>query len=255
MIRFLSLLGFAVAAFGASDSDASRALRMVYVQAPPDAPSKVYLVIGKETREMDLPLMSISTRSVALPDGALRVYAATKPPTKEEPLPENAPFADIPEGMRTPLLVLLPTGSPGPLAFRMQPVEFSQAVAPPGAVFWFNLTERTVYAKLGTAQAIVAPHRTGVVVPSGNFGDNYTVMVDLSPDPGQTATLPFLRSRWVKESVRRDLLFVVNDPNRKYPQVIGVADVDVSGQEQPKEPPQDKDAKPKDPKRKDPKKR
>ena len=255
MIRFLSLLGFAVAAFGASDSDTSRILRAIYVQAPADAPSKVYLVFDKESREIDLPQMSISIRSVALTDGPLRVYAAVKPPTKEEPLPDDAPFADIPAGMQSPLLVLLPTGSPGPLAFRMLPVDFSQVVAPPGSVFWFNLTERTVYAKLGTAQAIVAPHRSGIVVPSGKFGQDYPVFVDLSLDPGQTETLPFLRTSWVKEPFRRDLLFVVNAPNRKHPQVLGIVDMDVAGRAQSKEPTQDKDAKSKDPKRKDPKKR
>lgn len=246
MIRLL-LLGFAALALHAPAYGDSRSLRTIYVQAPQDAPAKVYLVFGQEIQEVDLHLMSISEGSVSLPEGPLRVYAALKPPTKEEPLPDDAPFADIPEGMKTPLLVLVPNGSPGPLAFRMMPVEFSLAAAPPGAVLWFNLSDRTVYAKLGTVQAIVPPHRTGFMVPSGRFGEDYPVMVDLSPGRDETETLPFLRSRWIKDSLRRDLFFIVNDPDRSYPQALCAQDVLRPEPEQPKDKdprqPKDKDGK------------
>lgn len=89
----------------------------------------------------------------------MRVYATTKEPTKAEPLPADAPFVDIPDGMNAPLVVLLPTGEAGPLAFRMLPVEFSRTKAPEGAVLWFNLSGRTIFSKLGTAQAVITPAR------------------------------------------------------------------------------------------------
>jgi hypothetical protein len=226
MIRHFSCLLVLVASLSAAPGASSpRSLRMVYVQAPDDAPEKIVLLVGADTkasREMDLPRMSVSTNRCEIPAGLVRVFAATKAPTRDDPLPANAPFVDIPEAMQAPLLVLLPSDGTGPLAFRMLPVDFSDDAAPDSSVVWFNLTERTVFARLGSAQVVVAPRRSGTVVPSGKVGDNYPVMVDLSPDEGEAETVPFLRARWAKDAGRRDLLFVFNDVGRKYPRLVCV---------------------------------
>jgi hypothetical protein len=239
MIRYFScLLALATGLVAAPAASSPRALRMVYVQAPENAPEKIYLLVGndaKAVREMDLPRMSVSTNRCEIPAGVVRVSAAMKKPTRDDPLPANAPFVDIPESMQAPLLVLLPSGDTGPLAFRMLPVEFSADVVPDSSVVWFNLTERTVYAKLGSAQVVVAPRRSGTVVPSGKVGDNYPVMVDLSPDDGEADTVPFLRARWAKDADRRDLIFVVNDVGRKYPRLVCVPALKEPEPESPKE--------------------
>jgi len=220
MIRLLAvfLAAFAVA----QEASSARSLRLLYVQAPDDAPESVVLVVGKEAKDLDLPRLSVSTKRLALPAGPVRVFAATKVPTKAEPLPADAPFVDIPEGMDAPLVVLLPSGATGPLAFRMLPVEFARSKAPEGAVLWFNLSARTVFAKLGTAQAAVAPRQTAVMVPPGKPGDVYHVLVDVSPDQGETENVPLMRSSWVKEAGQRHLLFVVPDPSRKVPRIVAV---------------------------------
>jgi len=239
MIRYFScLLALAASLAAAPGASSPRSLRMVYVQAPEDAPEKVFLLVGndaKATREIDLPRMSLSTSRCEIPAGLVRVVAATKVPTRDDPLPANAPFVDIPETMRDPLLVLLPSGGTGPLAFRMLPVEFSDEAAPDSSVIWFNLSERTLFAKLGTAQVSVAPRRSGTVLPSGKVGDNYPVMVDLSPDEGEAETVPFLRARWAKDAGRRDLLFVFNDVGRKYPRLVCVPALKEPEAKEPKE--------------------
>jgi len=220
MIRFLACLAAVVAA--AQEASSARSLRLLYVQAPDDAPAAIVLVVGKEAKEIDLPRLSVSTTRLSLPAGPVRVYAATKAPTKAEPLPADAPSVDIPEGMSDPLLVLLPSGGAGPLAFQMLPVEFARSKAPEGAVLWFNLSPRTIFAKLGSGQAVVAPRQTGIVVPPGKPGDVYHVLVDVGPDQGETENVPLMRSSWVKEAGQRHLLFVVPDPSRKVPRIVAV---------------------------------
>lgn len=223
MIRFpVFLLACLAAVADAQEASGSRSLRLLYVQAPDDAPAAVVLVVGKEAKEVDLPRLSISTKRLALPAGPVRVYAALKPPTKAEPLPADAPFVDVPEGMNDPLVVLLPSGENGPLAFRMLPVEFSRTKAPEGAVLWFNLSARTIFAKLGSTQAAVAPRQTAIQLPPGKSGDVYHVLVDVGPDQGETESTPLMRSSWVKEPGQRHLLFVVPDPARKVPRIVAV---------------------------------
>lgn len=227
MKNLVVLFTFGVAALvGAADAPGggSRSCRLLFVQAPVDAPEKVVLVIGKETAEVDLPRLTISHARVKLPGGLVRIYAATKAPTKEEPLSPDAPFVDIPETMNDALIVLLPTGQPGPLSFIMLPVEFHKTRAPEGAVIWFNLSDRIIYAKLGNAMVTVNPKGSALSMPTVGIDEPYVVFVDASPVPPETETVPVVRGSWVKEARMRNLLFVVPDPSRTVPRILSIPD-------------------------------
>lgn len=227
MKKFLVLLALGYASFaGAADApgSSSRTCRLLYVQAPFDAPEKVVLVVGKDTTDVDLPRLCISNARAKLPAGPARVYAATKAPTKEEPLPPNTPFVDIPETMGDALIVLLPTGQPGPLSFIMLPVEFNKARAPEGSVIWFNLSDRIIYAKLGNAGVTVNPKGSALSMPTVGIDEPYVVYVDASPVPPETETVPVVRGSWVKEARMRNLLFIVPDPSRTVPRILSIPD-------------------------------
>jgi len=227
-MKTLSALALLLAAalVGAADgaTSASRSCRLLYIQAPFDAPEKVVLVVGKEATDVDLPRLSISSARAKLPSGAVRVYAATKAPTKAEPLPENSPYVDIPETMSDALIVMLPTGQPGPLSFIMLPVEFHKNRAPEGAVLWFNLSDRIIYAKLGNANVTVNPKGSALSMPTVGLDEPYVVYVDASPVPPETETVPVVRGSWVKEARVRNLLFVVPDPSRTVPRIMSIPD-------------------------------
>jgi len=206
----------------AQDSQSARSLRLLYVQAPEDARASVFLVSGEGAKEIDLPRLSISSKRMALTAGNVRVFAATKAPTKAQPLPADAPFVDIPKGMNDPLVVLLPTGGAGPLAFRMMPVDFARTKAPEGAVVWLNLSAHTLTSQLGTSRASIAPRRSVVQMPSGKTGDVYPVSVVIAPEHGEIEGLPLMKSSWVKEPGQRHLLVIVPDSNRSVPRIIDV---------------------------------
>lgn len=193
MNKLSSLLVLGIAALAsAADTPGSstRTCRMLYFQAPFDAPEKVVLVVGKESTDFDLPRLTISAARAKLPSGVVRVYAALKAPTKAEPLPENTPFTDIPEAMSDALIVLLPTGQPGPLSFIMLPVEFHKNRAPEGAVVWFNLSDRIIYAKLGNATVTVNPKGSALCMPTVGIDEPYVVYVDASPVPRRRRPFP-----------------------------------------------------------------
>jgi hypothetical protein len=225
MMRFLTIgLACLSLALQAADEAPSRSLRLLFIQAPEDCPNSLFLVAGKEVKEIDLPRLSISSKRFGLPAGPVRVFVAEKAPTKAEPLPADAPFIDIPDTMTEVLVILLPNGQKGHLAFRMLPVEFSRGRAPDGAVVWFNLSNRTVHAKLGTAQGVVEPRQSLIMIPSGRMGEVFPVVVDVSPLSGETDNVPLMRSNWVKEPNQRHLLFVVPDETRVVPRVMAVPD-------------------------------
>jgi hypothetical protein len=227
MKKFLVLLALGCVAFvDAADTpgSSSRTCRLLYVQAPFDAPDKVVLVVDKDSTEVDLPRLTSSNARVKLPAGPVRVYAAAKAPTKAEPLPAGTPFVDIPEAMSDALIVLLPNGQPGPLSFIMLPVEFNKGRAPEGAVIWFNLSDRIIYAKLGEAAVTVNPRGSALSMPTVGIDQPYVVYVDASPVPPETETVPVVRGSWVKEARMRNLLFVVPDPSRTVPRILSIPD-------------------------------
>ncbi len=227
MKNFLVLLFLGCAAFvAAADTPGSsaRTCRLLFMQAPLDAPEKVVLVVGKDTTDVDLPRLSISSARAKLPAGPVRVYAALKAPTKTEPLPPNAPFVDIPETMGEALIVLLPNGQPGPLSFIMLPVEFNKSRAPEGAVIWFNLSDRVIYAKLGDTTVTVNPKGSALSLPSVAVDAPYDVYVDASPVSPDTETVPVIRGSWLKEARVRSLLFVVPDSSRTVPRILSIPD-------------------------------
>lgn len=206
----------AVASLGA------RSARLLYVEAPEDAPAALHLVVGKDVTRLDLPRLAISSGTAELPPGATRIHLADRAPTRREPLPADAPHVDLPPGERDILLVLMPAGRPGPLGFKVQAIDFSPARLPEGSVLWMNLSRRTLDARLGSSQARVAPGQSRVMVSPGSGGSTYPVFVDLAPAAGEAEAQPLLRATWMRDPGRRQLLFVLDDPDRALPRIVSV---------------------------------
>jgi hypothetical protein len=209
---------FALAAACAS----ARSVRVLYVDAPEDAPGSLHLVVGKEVSKVDVPRLAISSGQVKVPSSALRLRLAEKPPTREQPLPAEAPAVDLPAGVNDILLVLFPLGKPGPLGFRAQAIDFSPARIPDGGILWLNLTRRGLRARLGSATTVVGPGQVRAMEPGASPGGTYSVLVDLVAAEAGEEPLPLLRATWIRESGRRQLLFVLDDPDRTVPRVVAV---------------------------------
>jgi hypothetical protein len=216
MRPFSLLCLVAVASLGA------RSVRLLYVEAPEDAPAALHLVVGKDVTRLDLPRLAISSGTAQLPSGATRIHLAERAPTRREPLPVDAPHVDIPAGDRDVLLVLMPGGRPGPLGFKAQAIDFSPARLPEGSVLWMNLSRCTLEARLGSSQARVAPGQSRVLVPQVSGGSTYPVFVDLAPAAGEAEPQPLLRATWMRDPGRRQLLFVLDDPDRAVPRIVSV---------------------------------
>ena len=200
----------------------ARSVRLLYVDPPEDALGSLHLVVGKEVSKVDVPRLAISSGQVEVPSSSLRLRLAERPPTREQPLPAEAPAVDLPAGDSDILLVLFPSGKPGPLGFRAQAIDFTPTRIPDGGILWLNLTRRGLRAKLGSSAAVVDPGQVRAMAPGASLGRTYSVLVDLVPARAGEEPLPLLRATWVRESGRRQLLFVLDDPDRTVPRVVAV---------------------------------
>lgn len=215
-MRLAFLLALLAASLGA------RSARLLYVDAPADAPAALHLVAGKASARVDLPRLAISSGKAELPAGPLRLHLAERAPTEREPLPAGTPHVDLPAGEDDVLVILLPSGKPGPLGFRAQFINFSPGRLPEGGSLWFNLSARALRVRLASAVTQLGPGQSRLLTPGVAPGATYPVMVDLMPGPADPEPQPLLRSTWIRESGRRQLLFVLQDPDRPVPRVVAV---------------------------------
>ena len=202
----------------------ARSVRLLCVDAPEDAPSALHLIIGKEATRLDLPRLAVSTGKATLPATAQRARFSEHAPSREHHLPADAPWVDIPAGEGDVLLILLPSNQPGPLGFRAQAVDFSPTRLPDGSSLWINLTQRTLEIQLGKGKARVLPGQSRSMAPGVASGLAYPVLVDLAAMAGEGEPTPLVRATWLREPGRRQLLFVLNDPDRPMPRVLSIPD-------------------------------
>ena len=202
----------------------ARSVRLLYVEAPESAPPALFVVAGKEAARVDLPRLAVSSGKAEVPAAAVRLRLSDRAPSREHPLPPEAPAVDLPAGAGDVLLVLLPSGQPGPLGFRVQAIDFSPARLADGGVLWLDLGARALDARLGSAVARVAPGQARAMVPGAAPGATYPVIVDLAPAGPGAAPLPLMRATWLRDPGRRQLLFILDDPERNVPRVVAIPD-------------------------------
>ncbi len=205
---------------------AARDVRLLRIEAPEDAPSLVFAVRGESVAEIDTPRLSPSRRRLAVGAETVRLYLAWERPTKEKPLPADAPAIDLPAGEEDLLVILYPRAGAGPLAVQGLPVAIPRDPARAGALLWLNLTSRVVSVNLGSGPTLVPSGQGRLVVPPAAPGKPYPVLIDLGPAKPGEEPQPMVRATWIRRDAGRQFLFVLPDAERDSPRIVSVPDLD-----------------------------
>lgn len=203
----------------------AREVRLLRLEGPDTLPGRLFVIGPGVESELDVLMLSPSTRRASIGKEACVLHLAKDKPTPKQPLPADAPAVQIPAG-EGDLLVLLLSG-PGSLGIRALPVTLPDARGAAGALLWFNLQPRTLHVGLGNAQPVAVRTGTcGVTLPPVPPDAPYAARLDLDPvDAGQDIQ-PFVRATWVRARYGRHLSFVLTDPDRLVPRIISVPDID-----------------------------
>lgn len=203
----------------------AREVRLLRLEGPNNLPNRLFVIGTGVESELDLPLLSTSTRRVSIGKEACTLYLAKDKPTPKQPLPADAPVVQIPAG-EDDLLLLLLTGS-GSLGISATPVALPDARGAGGALLWFNLQPRTLYVRLGNAAPVAVPSGAcRVTLPPVAPDVAYPARLDLDPVERGQDIQPFVRTTWVRAKYGRHLSFVVVDPDRIVPRIISVPDIE-----------------------------
>lgn len=204
---------------------AARDIRLLRLEGPENPPPRLFLHGTDTEGELDLPLLSPSTRRLAVGEGALELRLLKAKPAPREPLPADAPLIRVPAGKDDLLLILL--AGPGSLGFRAEVVGVPPSAGAEGALLWFNLQPRPLHVRLGEAAAtVIPPGASRATLPPVAPGTPFSARLDLGSGPEGREVRPFLRATWVRAPRGRLLSFVVADPDRAAPRILSVPDLD-----------------------------
>lgn len=216
LLTFLTLLQFV----GAQERD--HTCRTLFLNGPPQAPSKYYLFDGVRSQEITLPRLSLSP-IYKLRAGDLRVWLLTSPVSLAEEVPKDSPSVTIPAGTLDFYLLIARDPSNTALPLKMQVVNANSDRIGRGEMLWFNLTAKHLAGTIGRSSLKLPTKKSVVVKEPARKRGNYPVEIYFRV-PDDDRTHPLIESQWQHDPRTRSIVFVFDEGKRRAPRIMSFAD-------------------------------
>jgi hypothetical protein len=206
----------------AAEKKAAHTCRILYLNAPPDAPEKLHLFDGKESTEVELPGMNFSP-VYKVAGGDVTIVLSGVPYSLPEDVDPKAPRARVPAAVKDFYLLLAhdPDNSVAPV--RMQVVPVDGAKFKRGDMLWFNLTNNQVGGKVGKRKLAMKAQSKVVVEAPAAGNEDYNVNLAFRI-PGKEHLYPLCETKWLHDPRSRTVVFVMSQEGSRTPRVMGFQD-------------------------------
>ena len=186
---------------------AERTVRILYYQAPQDAPREAFLY-GSSGKHVDVrfPRWNLSDK-ITLPDSGEDFILLPQLLAEDVPPPVNAPRIRIPLNWELTVLLILPDANNPILPVRVQTINASASVFSPGELYWVNLTDIAVGGMIGESKLLMKPRSTQILKAPKQENGDYPVLIDCAT-PGESKRRWLVRQTWRHNSNARQLVFV-----------------------------------------------
>lgn len=216
---FLFLLVFA--AVSAQEAE-ERKCRIVFLDAPGDAPVKLQLFDGAGCREVDLPRMNLS-KVYQLPAGPLDLRLLPAPPDDPAKIPAGAPAATVAEGVTDFYLLITSDRANTVAPVRMQVIDAGAEKLGTGQMLWLNLTENPVGGMVGSEKLLVEPNSRVTLNSPASGNQDYPVNLNFRI-PGKETLYPLCETKWRHDPRSRTLAFIITENGKRIPRVMVFSD-------------------------------
>lgn len=221
-MRILLILPLLIASslFGAEGK--KRTFRILFLDAPTDAPRVLHLFDGSKSQEVELPRMNLSP-VYQLPAGDLTIALSASPYSLPKEVDPNAPRAKIPAGMSDIYLLVASDkkNSVAPVVLRV--VSADQSDFTKGEMMWFNLTDNAVGGKVGTQKLAMKPKSQMILSAPATKNEDFVVDL-LFQMPGDKEGYPLCETKWIHDPRARKVVFVTKEKGSRTPRVRGFSD-------------------------------
>lgn len=221
-MRIFILLTLVFIAPAIAQEKSTRTCRIIFLMAPTDAPRTLQLFDGATSQEVELPRMNLS-RVYQIAAGPVTLRLLPEPPAKPLEINPAAPAAKVAADVSDCYLLVASDPSNPVTPVRMSVVDAGQGVFRNGQMLWFNLSDKSVGGQVGKQRMSVAPNARVIVDSPADKGGDYPVNLAFQM-PGDSKLQPLCETKWRHDPNSRNLLFVVNEPGNRTPQVMGFHD-------------------------------
>jgi hypothetical protein len=231
------LLALALASFLAT-AQAERTFRVIYLDAPRDAPKSMYLFDGRDSQEVKLPKMNLSP-VYTLKSGSVELYLLDKPPASKRKIPADSLHASVGKGTTDFILLVMRDtkkvdGDEGDTAdeneekdaaevLTLTLIEVDPAKFVKGGMLWCNLTSNSIEGTLGDVKLSLGPESQAIIESPADGGGSFPVKLSFKA-PGDDELRPMTETKWLHNPKSRIVQFVKEEPGSIVPRLLGVAD-------------------------------
>lgn len=223
----LILLGLTPLSAIAQQKAASRTCRVLFLARPADAPKSLFLFDGASSQEVELGSMSFSPVYQLRP-GDITLALLPEPPApaangQAPVVPSGAPKAAVKEAVADFYLIVSsdPANTVAPV--RMQVINANAGRFKNGQMMWYNLTDSLVGGIVGSNKLRIQPNSREILDAPANGPEDYPVNIHYVP-PGKPRAEPLCETRWIHDPRSRSVFFVLKEPGRIAPRIIGIPD-------------------------------
>lgn len=228
-MRFFALILFLLLPLPslAKEKAADRTCRVLFLARPENAPKSLFLYDGKTSQEVELGSMSFSP-IYPLPPGDMNLTLLTKPPMTAESnssptIPNGAPRVKVNEAVTDFYLIITSDPSNPVTPVRMQVINANSDRFKKGQMMWYNLTDSVVVGMIGSDKLRIQPNSREILDAPTNRSEDYPVNIHYIPK-GKERSEPICQTRWLHDAHSRSVIFVIKEPNRIAPRIIGISD-------------------------------
>lgn len=192
-------------------AQAERPLKILYFQAPADAPEKACIYgAGEMLAETELPRYNFSD-NIVIPKGDVLLRFLPQPLAEDAKIPKAAPRVRIPAGWQKILLLVAQDPKNAVLPIRVKAINASDGVFGPGSIYMMNMSKIRIGGTVGDKQLDLRPNSIEIIKnPIAGNGFYPTKLYSLAT-PGARPQR-FIKQMWEKNATTRQVLFILPKP-------------------------------------------
>lgn len=226
MLRVLLFLSLLVLAAPAAEKSA-RSCRILFLNAPDDAPEKLHLFDGVGSQEVELTRMSFSPVYQVRAEALALALLPSEPPAPKAgtppAIPDGAPKATLTETITDFYLIVTSDPANKIAPVKMQVIHADAADFKRGQMLWFNLTDSKVGGQVGSRKLLLGPNTRLVLDAPATGMEDYHVSIYFQ-SPGKSVAEPLCETNWSHDPRSRSVFFVLKPANSLIPRILGFPD-------------------------------
>ena len=197
-----------------------RTCRIVYLNAPDQAPETLQLFDGKKSQRVELPSINFSPIYQISPGPILlkMLPAAETDPKKVSP---DAPSVAIPNAVTDFYLLVSSDPANAVAPVKLEIIDATKFAK--GQMLWFNLTANRLDGQIGTEKLALGGNSQAILNPPATKNEDYNVNISFVK-PDSELLQPFCETIWRHDPQVRNVFFVITNEGARAPRVMGLRD-------------------------------